>query len=85
MQQYMFDYRKNVTNLFEYIQHRRRDDIDVCSLMSARHQYRVNPKEMVDLKRKVWDIYYGSNFDVFQTCPMCNPIPTIKVILIVIN
>lgn len=71
VEQYVFDYRRNVTNLFEYLQHRRRDDIDTRSLMCVHNQYRINSKEMIDLKNKIWNIYYGSNINVFQTCPMC--------------
>lgn len=71
VQRYVFDYRKDITSLFKYLQYRRRDDIDARSLMSARHKYRENPKNMSELKRKVWDVYYGSDLNVFQCCPMC--------------
>lgn len=69
--QYMFEYRKNVTSLFEYLQYRRRDDIDTRSLMNVRNQYRINPIEMTNLKNKVWNVYYGDSPDIIQVCPMC--------------
>ena len=71
VQRYVFNYREDITSLFKHLQYQRRDDIDTRSLMSVRHRYREDPKNMCDLKRKIWDVYYGSDPNIFQCCPMC--------------